>query len=402
MANSSLPAAPVSKAQVAKDWARIMQGDDSEDESDEDPYKQQHPRHSSNSNLSTPTKRKPYRRTKRPKNYNDKSTITTATPIAKQEKSNVFDTVLGEAEDLLRAATDAQSLGRLKMASNYLLLLHTRLVGLGKKFDRSKVATFHEEGLTPKKLDMSSPKRKKKDQDDDDSDAEEQLATIGENDDDEEESGDEGDLSTPRKKKPKVPPNNVISEAALNQLTNFLPENIEMDQAMVEHLARAAAELHQKRTGKKNTDEGLLNSPAINTEEVFHYNREPDQIGSSPAPGGPSPAKRKLPTTTATATTAPWTQDERERFQAAFRCTPDPTKIAQLMGTRDESQVLAYMSDPAVMLMAQQEKVEEKEAADTPRKKGGRGRKPPTTAMNTVPNANVDAKDLLKGVSFGF
>ena len=39
---------------------------------------------------------------------------------------------------------------------------------------------------------------------------------------------------------------------------------------------------------------------------------------------------------------------------------------------------------------------------ETPSKKrGGRGRKPPTTAMNTVPNANLDAKSLLKGLKRG-
>jgi len=33
---------------------------------------------------------------------------------------------MGEADDLLKAAIEAQHLGRLKMASNYLILLHSK------------------------------------------------------------------------------------------------------------------------------------------------------------------------------------------------------------------------------------------------------------------------------------
>lgn len=70
----------------------------------------------------SPTKKKrPYRRTKRPKNYNDKSTITTTTPAA-ETPVNVYDFVLGEVDDLLKAASEAQALGRLKYAATYQLL----------------------------------------------------------------------------------------------------------------------------------------------------------------------------------------------------------------------------------------------------------------------------------------
>ena len=70
------------------------------------------------------------------------------------------------------------------------------------------------------------------------------------------------------------------------------------------------------------------------------------------------------------------------------------------MGTRTEAQVRAYLSDVAVL---EEAAMMEKDLLDdgTPRKKGGRGRKPPTTAMNTVPNANLDAQSMLRGCSFG-
>jgi len=116
-----------------------------------------------NNNGGLQIKKRPYRRTKRPKNYCDKSTVTTVTTPTGQttvdhhsslgDSSNIingnnsnitstggvnpYDAVLGECEDLLKASTEAQRLGRLKMASAYQLLLHTRLVGLGKRFDRS-------------------------------------------------------------------------------------------------------------------------------------------------------------------------------------------------------------------------------------------------------------------------
>jgi len=82
----------------------------------------------------SPTKKRPYRRTKRPVNYNDKSTITVSTPAAREAQTNVYDAVLAEADDLMRAATEAQSLGRLKMASNYLLLLHSTYLLFKKKW----------------------------------------------------------------------------------------------------------------------------------------------------------------------------------------------------------------------------------------------------------------------------
>mgnify|MGYP005844038663 CR=1 FL=1 len=186
---------------------------------------------------STPTKRRPYRRTKRPKDYNDRSTITTTTKTA-ETPVNPYDVVLGEAQDLMQAAYEAQALGRLKMASNYLLLVHTRLVGLGKKFDwvqrfqgrehlmsaqkgsQEHAATDtaeHHGGLKPTKLDMtmeeespdydSKPKAK----------APQQC--------EEKKSEEEGRNTPPRHD---VPPSNTISQAALNQLTNYLPQDIEM------------------------------------------------------------------------------------------------------------------------------------------------------------------------------
>lgn len=54
---------------------------------------------------------------------------------------NAYDSMLGEIHDLLMAAQEAQSLGRLRVASTYQMLAHTRLIGLGKRFDRCSLTS---------------------------------------------------------------------------------------------------------------------------------------------------------------------------------------------------------------------------------------------------------------------
>ena len=138
---------------------------------------------------------------------------------------------------MLRAAADAQNLGRLKMASNYLLLLHARLVGLGKKFDRAKTAPpsmSEESAMKPTKLEMSPERTNKR-----------KGATLAVSDTVEAtEHNPNSTLTTNTQQqqqqqqpqepqpfeRPVIPPSNIISEAALNQLTNYLPSNIELDQ----------------------------------------------------------------------------------------------------------------------------------------------------------------------------
>ena len=147
---------------------------------------------------------------------------------------------------------------------------------------------------------------------------------------------------------------------------------------MVEHLARAAAELHQSRGGKKVTEGGLLQSPLINTEEVFSYNKD----------------KKKEKTESSTSATASilksWTQDEQQKFQDIYDELEedgeelDAAKIAKRMKTRSKAQVQACL-----------DQIEAAELEETPRKRGGRGRKPPTTPMFTVANAKLDVKALL-------
>ena len=147
---------------------------------------------------------------------------------------------------------------------------------------------------------------------------------------------------------------------------------------MVEHLARAAAELHQKRGGKKVAEGGFLQSPLINTEEVFNYNKDRKA------------AKTETSTSVIPSILKSWTEDEQRKFRDI--CDEleedgedlDAGRIAKRMKTRSKAQVQACL-----------DQIEATEAEETPRKRGGRGRKPPTTAMFTVANAKLDVKALL-------
>eukprot|EP00980_Cylindrotheca_fusiformis_P011027 scaffold2533_cov137-Cylindrotheca_fusiformis.AAC.15 len=333
----------------------------------------------------TPTssgKKRPYRRTKRPKNYCDKSTVTTTTPTA-NTPVNVYDAVLGECNDLLKASLEAQRLGRLKMASAYQLLLHTRLIGLGKRFDRAQT-------LAP-----PPPTRKRRDGDkdgdsesDDDGDDEEGKTKRGAKAVLHYDEPSPSVASMPTKDAPAAkaatpaataPPENPTTPnnlpKVLEQLTSVLPSNLEMDATMMEHLARAAVELHHQRTGRKKSADGLLASPMagglVATPETATAEQQPT-------------------------TKLAWTPQEQETVEQALEQKKSASAISKLLKNKTETQVKAFLKNRKAKDSIKSAFTEDDE--ETPSKKrGGRGRKPPTTAMNTVPNANLDAKALLKG-----
>lgn len=339
-------------------------------------------------------KKKPYRRTKRPAGYNDKSSITTTTDSLLVHPLNAYDAVLAESQDLLQAASEAQQLGRMKMCSAYLLLLHARLVGLGKRFDKAtqhppKEEAHHHHEATPEK--ESSPAHTPG------------LPTAA-------------SASSPKNyyQPPEQPPSQgVVPDAAAAALANMLPSNIELDTAMMEHLARAAAELHAARSSRST----------VGADDNIHHHSSSTGGGGG---GGShkrqvlcSPGAREFLATTAnqrgvtnaattavvggvTQTTAnsssiSWTPSQVHRLQAAG--TVDPKQIAaQLSATagadaapRVEQQVLAYLKQ-----QDDRAKVEAEMNGTTATSSRG-NRKPVTTAMNTVPNANCDARALLLG-----
>ena len=256
----------------------------------------------------------------------EKSTTTTTTAAA-ATPVNVYDAVLGEAEDLLQAAAEAQALGRLKMASAYQLLLHARLVGLGKRFDRAQI-----QGLMSQSAATASP------------------ASNGST------TGATGPSS----------PSETTQDALHSTLANMLPQNVEMDSAMMEHLARAAMELHHQRTGRRIASDNITEPP---------------------------------PKTSPNTPSIVWTEQERSQVQKALDAgNTNAAAIASQLKTRTEAQVKAYLRNSKERQKGSAQ-IEEEITTDlvSPRRRGGRGRKPPTQAMNTVPNAKLDAKSLLAG-----
>lgn len=312
------------------------------------------------------TKKTPSAKKARKKREDAKSTTTTTTLTA-NKPVNVYDSVLGEAEDLLKAAMEAQALGRLKMASAYQLLLHARLVGLGKRFDRARV--IHTDESTAGNGTASTS-----------SSASPAAAST--------KSSDGSPIASAKTsaEKTNTPDSKQDADPAA-ELAKVLPTGIELDQGMMEHLARAAMELHHKRTGRR-----------------IQSDTPPKATGTTKSAAA------------AGTTGVAWTEEELIKFQQVVKKgKKEPADIAKAMGTRTEAQVRAYLRNTQERQKgARAVEQEWGEAAGgsendkggdggavgeeiSPRKHGGRGRKPPTTAMNTVPNAKLDARSLLSG-----
>lgn len=117
-------------------------------------------------------------------------------------------------------------------------------MGIGKKFERATLAPSNSDvtgELKPTKLDMSGET----------SEGDKKSATTGSNNttrvqqpkeaptpkasNNTKQNGESSSSAqTPQKKEPyQPPPSNGISEAALNQLSNYLPSNIQMDQGKI-------------------------------------------------------------------------------------------------------------------------------------------------------------------------
>lgn len=159
--------------------------------------------------------------------------------------SLMYESVLEESEDLCKAASEAQALGRLDKASSYLLLLHARLMGLGKLLDKSlllrqgassSLASDATQEVSPRPPQVS-PKTD-----------ESKTLPLGNN------SGDPT-INTHNTSVPHSTPG--ISQShqqsanivAVQQLfLQMLPRHIQLDQPLLQHLVQAATEFQQKRS----------------------------------------------------------------------------------------------------------------------------------------------------------
>jgi hypothetical protein len=128
----------------------------------------------------------------------------------------------------------------------------------------------------------------------------------------------------------------------------------------MEHLARAAMELQAQRMGRKISSD---------THQV-----------QSPATG------------------IAWTETEQSQIKALLQQgKSDPADLAANLTSRSEAQIKSFLKQQESRLKAAKGVEEEvDDGLESPRKKG-RGRKPATQAMNTVPNAKLDIRNLLQG-----
>jgi hypothetical protein len=369
--------------------------------------------------VSTSATKRPYIRTKRPKNYSDKSTITSTTDALYEKSVHPYDAVLAEAKDLLAAASEAQQLGRVKMASTYLLLLHARLVGLGRRFDKTSVA---EDGtsLAVAKNEASAKESAA-------------VPSIADG------------LLTPKSR-------------AVKEFTKLLPKDIQMDQAMMEHLAKAAVELHSARSKKHRdpkhhmteshqpqlhqpkglyvADTNAFLSATANRQGIATAATATAAARAVSGPGSRAPATKMDRKSVATGIA--WTDDEIQILNRTRADSMNSDQLASLLPGRSEQQVKTYLKNqnerqrvqletmeslndhadrqhdhpplhsgsspieqPAVLSSASQQKpldVAASGAAAAAASQPSRGRKPATAAFYTAPNAICDARALLSHI----
>lgn len=245
---------------------------------------------------------------------------------------SLFDSMLSEAGDLVGAAAEAQALGRLKMSNSYLLLIHARLITLGKRFDRS---------LTPFPIDKLGSKK----------------ACQTKNGPTSMHCHDRCDEANPNShnfnkisnlpnsccdtgaKNPPVCASIESGEASLSQaddekaaavaktLTKIIPSGITFDATMMEHLAKAAMDLHHKRQGDTFVSTGLIPSEILLNDGINGVTSSAEQ-----------------PKTSITSRIA-WTDEEHRRcIDALDELGRSKTKeIAQAVGTRTEKEVIAHL-----------------------------------------------------------
>jgi hypothetical protein len=327
-------------------------------------------------------KKKPYRRTKRPAGYNDKSSITVATDTF-SAIPNVYDSILAESSDLLQAAAEAQQLGRLKMASAYMLLAHARLVGLGKRFDKAKIQEHMERHSNANAT--STPRKRTSEADLDSPSSTETVpkdlsklsATVH--------SLSKVTVASSSSNADKLAPVIAQKQEAASVLAEMLPPDIEMDTSMMEHLARAAAELHAVRSGQAKA------MPHHSLPIMLQAESSPSSLtASSSHPHVKGPSQHRLPSI--------WMSPTAREFLSTTGNSRGVTSAASMAGVaRLWNPVDTVANDDGPNASGSWNNnaavgLESEIASSSSSRK-----KPVTAAMNTVPYAVCDARVLLSG-----
>ena len=278
-----------------------------------------------------------------------------------------IDEVLSESDQLLRAAAEAQALGRLRSANTYLLLAHARLVGLGRRFDRSRIirtgtGTTNVAAAT---ADVSSNDNKNNGNNDDGANQSNTTTAGGKGGKHSNSAIDPLIQSESNMSLPNATTNNKDQNknTADNNNEPMLPSGQSMHHmpdgfAYVEHIARTAMELHHKRTGR-----GMQHDTMVERQHAAIKARQVEQEQIRLAARGLFATAKGF---TGVSVGAP---NENSR-------DAPPT-------TRKRKATEAHLDS------------EERNALA--KRKGGRGKKPPTLVQKTVMGRNEDVHELMKG-----
>lgn len=316
--------------------------------------------------------------------------------------SDIYDAMIGEISNLLQAAQEAQAFGRMKMSATYQLLAHTRLVGLGKRFDGFLV--HNKNGLEPSIISGSmtplpvspttTPSSKMQSK---------QPRVLKFPDDASSKPHPSNNSKTATSRKP----NAKDIQDAQESLSKILPTGVDLDDSMMEHLARAAMELHNKRTGKGLLHERQENKqPAPKPPITKHAITNLNNIVASThmeQPGGVA-----------------WTEVEKRKFFEGVHIFGDTNAnaIAAHIGTRTSTEVKSHLRNMSARTRIEiqittpiEEQITKKEAEkNLEQKREGdnedqvssttklrRGKKSGSRAMLTVANPVFDAKKMVQG-----
>ena len=258
---------------------------------------------------------------------------------------------MNELDDLLQAASESQALGRLRNSYSSLLLAHQRLVGLGRRVDRSYCEA--ERNCV------------------EDEQQQQQNNVVNNTD------GGGGDGSHQE--------SNMTTMSTMTTTTTFLPPLVNQpplpltltqhgeyaDVAYVEHLARSAMELHHRRTGRGMQHELAMERAAhaaktkkMEDEQIRQAAQGVFALSSAVPPGNGEGVSTTTSSTPATSSGG---------IKKKRKGSTDGDEAGVSWGGLD--------------------------TPGTPSKrKGGRGKKPPTLVMQTTAGRNVDVRELMKGI----
>jgi len=312
--------------------------------------------------------------------------------------TNAIDEVINEVNHLLQSAAEAQALGRLRNSYSSLLLAHQRLVGVGRRVDRSYCEV--EEGDDGRHASNTSSSSNAAEEEGG-GDAITAEGGAGEEsnlslDSTHSQSSQQSSSSSPVTTVQFHPP--LVSQPPLPPA---LTQNY-TDVAYVEHLARSAMELHHKRTGRGMQHDAALER-AAHVAKVKRLEEEQIRIaaqgvfalagGGNGRGGGGKKAKQpkeEAANTAAAAAAAEGGNNSRSGGLALLNLAkglPGGTSSAAVGAAPS-----AVISGDGLVGARGDDNI-------TPTKrKGGRGKKPPTLVMHTMAGRNLDVRELMRGI----